>query len=274
MARRADLMSVRTMARVWAESKHAGSELLMLLAIADFADDEGNAYPAVTTLAAKCRMKTRNANYILSGLQASGELEVHVNKGPRGTNRYRIVLGKVTKGVQRVAGVGVQPSAGVQRVAGLQSSVDTPALQCSKPLHHSADEPSLNHQEPPLTSLSRPKAREIPNCPHAEIVQIFHEALPDLPRIKLLDTKGRKAKLAEFWKWVLTSTRTDGNRRAKTADEALAWIRSYFERAAANDFLMGRTPRSDAHAGWRCGLDFLLTDKGKVQVIERTEVAA
>ena len=36
-------MSVRTMAKVWESSRHAGSDLLMLLAIADFADDDGNA---------------------------------------------------------------------------------------------------------------------------------------------------------------------------------------------------------------------------------------
>jgi len=37
-------MSVRTMARVWEQSQHAGTNLLMLLAIADFADDDGQAY--------------------------------------------------------------------------------------------------------------------------------------------------------------------------------------------------------------------------------------
>lgn len=86
-------MSVRTMARVWADSKHAGSELLMLLAIADFADDDGNAYPAVPTLAAKCRTTPRHANRLLSALRASGELEVRINEGPRGTNRYRVMFG-------------------------------------------------------------------------------------------------------------------------------------------------------------------------------------
>lgn len=259
------------MARVWAESSHAGSDLLMLLAIADFADDDGNAYPAVTTLAAKCRMKTRNANYVLSSLQASGELEVRINEGPRGTNRYRIVLGSAAKGLQRVAGVGVQPIAGVQRPAGLQSSVATPAPQCSKPLHHSADEPSLNYQEPSSTSLSRRSSSGMPTCPHAKIVELFHEALPELPRVKLLDTKSRKAKLTEFWRWVLTSRKTDGGPRASTADEALLWIRGYFDQAAKNDFLMGRTSRSEAHSGWRCGLDYLLTERGRIQVIERAQ---
>lgn len=151
-------MSVRTMARVWAESGHAGTGLLMMLAIADFADDEGNAYPAVTTLAAKCRMKPRNANYILASLQASGELEVRQNEGPRGTNRYRIVF-EALRGVQGVAGVGMQPAAGVQGVAGLQSSAQTPAMECAKPLQPIADEPSENHQEPEERSARTSRSR-------------------------------------------------------------------------------------------------------------------
>jgi hypothetical protein len=134
------------MARVWADSQHSGTALLMLLAIADFADDEGNAYPAVSTLARKCRMKPRNATYLLRELQQSGELQVRLNEGPRGCNRYRIVL----------TALGVQQGAGVQSGAGVQGSAAAPAIHGRLPLQPSADEPSLNHQEP----LKRERARK------------------------------------------------------------------------------------------------------------------
>lgn len=62
-------MSVRTLSRVWDFSQHSGTHLLMMLAIADFADDDGRAYPAVPTLAKKCRMSSRNANLILAVLK-------------------------------------------------------------------------------------------------------------------------------------------------------------------------------------------------------------
>ena len=144
-------MSVQTMAAVWKGSQHGGSALLMMLAIADFSDDKGVAYPAVSTLAEKTRMKPRNAHYLLSELQASGELVIKIAAGPRGTNLYRVALDRL-QGVQPVARVhrsaGVQPGAGVQDVAGLHPSADGGALQCANPLHPSAPEPSLNHQEP------------------------------------------------------------------------------------------------------------------------------
>jgi len=60
------------MARVWAESKQSGSLLMMLLAIADFADDDGYAWPSVRTLATKCRMQLRNAQALLATLRRSG----------------------------------------------------------------------------------------------------------------------------------------------------------------------------------------------------------
>ncbi len=85
-----------------------------------------------------------------------------------------------------------------------------------------------------------------------------------------LHTKTRVRALQNTWKWSLTSTRPDGSRRATDAVEALGWFRDYFTRARGNDFLMGRTPRSGPHANWKCDLDFLLTEKGMRQVIERT----
>jgi hypothetical protein len=106
----------------------------MLLAIADFADDDGSAYPSVPTLAAKCRMKPRNANYILAALQESGELQVRQNEGPKGTNRYRIVL-------ESLGAKGVQPIAGMQSLAEMQCS----ALTLQRTARHPCTRLQTNH---------------------------------------------------------------------------------------------------------------------------------
>jgi len=100
----------------------------MLLAIADFSDDNGNAYPAVPTLAEKCRMTPRNANLILANLKKSGELVVKQNEGPKGTNRYLIRLA-------------------------------TPEAGFPKPLKPASDEPSVNHQEPPIAHDAKKQRR-------------------------------------------------------------------------------------------------------------------
>jgi hypothetical protein len=110
----------------------------------------------------------------------------------------------------------------------------------------------------------------LPPCPSAQVVDLYHEVLPSMPRVKLMPATREKA-IRKTWEWVLGSTKSDGERRATTAEEALQWLRGYFVRASENDFLMGRTPRSAEHANWRCDLDFLLTDRGLKQVIEKTQ---
>ncbi len=116
------------------------------------------------------------------------------------------------------------------------------------------------------------RTAKLPTCPQQAIIDLFHEKLPLLPRVKLMPPAREKA-LRKLWAWVLSSTKSSGERRATTAQHALAWIGDYFARASENDFLMGRGDRSGAHANWRCDIDFLLTDKGMRHVIEKTEVA-
>lgn len=114
---------------------------------------------------------------------------------------------------------------------------------------------------------------KLPTCPSQSLVDLYHETLPELPSVRLMDD-GRKRALSTFWKWVLNSKRSDGSPRASTAAEAFAWIAEYFKRARDNDFLMGRMTQVGSHANWKCDLDFLLTEKGKKHVIEKTREAA
>ena len=110
-------------------------------------------------------------------------------------------------------------------------------------------------------------------CPPAKVVDLYHEILPELPSVRLM-TVARKKAISGFWKFVLTSKRSDGTPRATDAETALAWIRAYFERARANDFLMGRGAKAPGHEGWTCSIDFLMSEKGRIQVIEKTKDAA
>ena len=58
-------MSIKVMNRVWDESQHKGSTLLLLLAIADHAADDGYCWPNVKTLAQKIRMSRRQTIRLL-----------------------------------------------------------------------------------------------------------------------------------------------------------------------------------------------------------------
>lgn len=86
-------MSVKAMTAVWDHSKQGGGALVLMLAIADYAhDDGGGARPSIPTLAKKTRMTPRNVNLLIARLVAAGELEVVVGGGLHNTNAYRLTL--------------------------------------------------------------------------------------------------------------------------------------------------------------------------------------
>lgn len=129
-------MSIKVMTLVWDGSQHKGSELLLLLALADFAhDDGGGIYPSNATLCAKVRMVERSVRYILRKLEESGEL-VAEGKHPSGTTRYRIDLS--TLGGQSLPGQ-LLPG---QNDAGRGAKSAPPGGQPVAP------DPSLIRQEP------------------------------------------------------------------------------------------------------------------------------
>lgn len=84
-------MSIRVMNRVWENSTACGGELLVLLAIADHADDRGFAWPGIDSLARKSRLTNRHVPRCLKNLAAAGELQVQYNRGPKGTNLYKVL---------------------------------------------------------------------------------------------------------------------------------------------------------------------------------------
>ena len=124
---------------------------------------------------------------------------------------------------------------------------------------------------PPAAGRTRPSVvRAVEPLPVQQIVELYHEVLPELPRIRLLPDSRLKA-MRRRWAWVLNSRMEDGTPRAANASEAMIWFRRYFERVRYSDFLMGRVVRPVGHQGWQCDLDYLLSDKGLKIVIEKTK---
>jgi hypothetical protein len=86
-------VSIKVMSWVWDNSPHSGGALVVLLAIADFAHEDGSgAFPSVETLAAKARLSKRQTQTILKELNESGELLVAHGGGRRKSNTYTVVM--------------------------------------------------------------------------------------------------------------------------------------------------------------------------------------
>lgn len=83
-------MSVDVMAWVWKHSPEKGSALLLLLAIADHANDAGVAYPSIARLADKTRLSERNTQYLINKLVESGAIQIQKGAGPHGCHLFRV----------------------------------------------------------------------------------------------------------------------------------------------------------------------------------------
>jgi hypothetical protein len=92
MCRGGILMSIKIMNQIWEHSKQKGSSLLLLLAIADHADDDGYCWPGIENLAQKIRMSDRQTTRILEQLEKRREL--YIQHSRRHGNKYVILAGK------------------------------------------------------------------------------------------------------------------------------------------------------------------------------------
>lgn len=84
------------MTKVWEWSQAEGAVLLVALALADHADDDGYCYPGVERIAKKCRISARSVQRHIAALCDMKELEVALGKGVTvqggSTNRYRLTV--------------------------------------------------------------------------------------------------------------------------------------------------------------------------------------
>jgi hypothetical protein len=136
-------MSIRVMSAVWDNGPEDQGELLVLLALADYADDNGYCWPAMPSVAAKARMSERNARRIVRKLEASGLLLVEENRGRNATNRYRVIA-PVAK-PDTVSGF---EKTGHLRHENRTFEARKPDICDTKPDTAMSDEPSITIKEP------------------------------------------------------------------------------------------------------------------------------
>lgn len=87
-------MSIAAMNWAWRQQV-APTVKLVLMSLADAADDDGVCWPSIPTVARKCGVTTRTVQRIMRGLAASGRLRHEPrfrHDGSHSSNRYTLVL--------------------------------------------------------------------------------------------------------------------------------------------------------------------------------------
>jgi hypothetical protein len=106
------------MTRVWEHSQQSGSKLLLMLALADHANDDSVCWPGIPRLAQKIRRTERQVKSILRSLENAGEVYIVLGGGRHNTNLYFVTVGLDETEIKRVAAERLQlPETKAQAIA-------------------------------------------------------------------------------------------------------------------------------------------------------------
>jgi MarR-like DNA-binding transcriptional regulator SgrR of sgrS sRNA len=85
-------MSVRYSSAIWESGRFEGGVLLVALALADYANDEGECWPKAASIATKVRLTLRQTHNILRKLEKAGFLTIQSGGGRGKSSWYRLNL--------------------------------------------------------------------------------------------------------------------------------------------------------------------------------------
>ena len=116
----------------------------------------------------------------------------------------------------------------------------------------SPDSLKLNPEEKHICDLAAPKSPKRNSVPVQEIVDLYHELLPELPKVAKI-TDARKGYIQQRWREDL-----------KELDH---W-RNFFNFVRRSDFLMGRTESTNGRKPFRADLEWLTRPSNFAKVAE------
>lgn len=105
-----NLMSIRIMTQVWAADLDSATQKIVLLALADNANDEGWCWPAIGTIAKKCSLSDRTVQDQIAILSTKKLLTIKAGGG-RVTNQYQITISanSPSEGCAKITGAQISP---------------------------------------------------------------------------------------------------------------------------------------------------------------------
>jgi uncharacterized protein YdaU (DUF1376 family) len=118
--------------------------------------------------------------------------------------------------------------------------------------------PSPSPSPSQSTTPEKPIGNSLPRCPVDKIVEIYHQVLPELPRVMALTVK-RKSSIKQRWDQLKPESTEDG----------VESFTDYFKLVRGSDFLMGKKPASNGHKVFVATLEWLVNESNFIKVCER-----
>jgi len=100
----------------------------------------------------------------------------------------------------------------------------------------------------------------VPNCPYQSIVDLYHEVLPMLPGVVILNTS-RRGYISGRWREVCAAEKWGET-------EGLAFFKTYFEMVAKSRFLTGRCEARGDRRVFKADLEWLMRPNNFAKALE------
>ncbi|MBC7138678.1 MAG: helix-turn-helix domain-containing protein [Defluviimonas sp.] len=205
------------------------AERLVMLALADRADEHGFCHPAMIDIANRAAMTERGARGVIRRLEASGWLEVKRGGGRHGTSRYRVLLRPAQAEETRNGDPGINQLEGEKPGTGLHNTRN----------HRSA--------EPPRTPIKdEAKASPPQAAPGADQPSLWKDGL----RFLIANGVAEKNARSNLGRWrrdypepMILAVMSEAERQEVT--EPVAWINGALKRRAQNVITLKREGTSD-----------------------------
>jgi len=123
-------------------------------------------------------------------------------------------------------------------------------------------EPLTKNQEPLTNRKTILVESKIPPCPHSEIINIYHEVLPELPRVVSWN-KTREGYLKQRWRQMFVEF------ECKDTEDGLDWFRNdFFVFVKGSKFLTGKVVSKDRKP-FLADLEWMIKPANFTKIIER-----
>lgn len=104
-----------------------------------------------------------------------------------------------------------------------------------------------------------------PKCPAEEIIALYHEAMPQNPKVKVISEKRRESIRARWRDAAKLTCKPFGY--SNRQDGLRAW-KAFFEVCADSDFLTGKTPNWNGRPPFIADIDFIMSPSGFAKILE------
>ncbi|MET8766363.1 helix-turn-helix domain-containing protein [Streptomyces sp. NPDC004658] len=146
-------MSFKVTNWVWARSESRNGARLVMLALADRADDNGYCWPSIDDLAERTKLSPRAVQKAIATLADLGELDVENGGGRHRSNRYRIVPKPRTS--DGVTDQEPRQNDGVSTEETPNSATETPNFEAETP-NFETENPVQSSPEPSVEPTTEP----------------------------------------------------------------------------------------------------------------------